>query len=228
MGDLSIFIDESGDWGKFSRHSPYYLISMVFHDQNFSISAEIAKLNQQLKDIGLDTQTTIHTMPLIRREEIYNNMLSRERKLIFSRLFFFAQKCNIKYRTFIYKKKELNITFDLEAKITKEISWFIRDNLAYFQNYDNVILYYDNGQMQLNRILNNIFNTELNNFHLKFIKPLDYKLFQVADLLCTMELLNLKIEDKTMSKSDKLIFKSGRDFRQDFYKPMRKNLFSGQ
>lgn len=33
MSKLSIFIDESGDFGDYDYHSPYYIISMVYHDQ---------------------------------------------------------------------------------------------------------------------------------------------------------------------------------------------------
>jgi len=31
--ELSVFIDESGDYGEYEYHSPYYIISMAFHDQ---------------------------------------------------------------------------------------------------------------------------------------------------------------------------------------------------
>jgi len=33
MKELSIFIDESGDFGDYSPVSPYYIIFMVIHDQ---------------------------------------------------------------------------------------------------------------------------------------------------------------------------------------------------
>ena len=33
MRELSIFVDESGDFGEYEKHSPYYIVSMVFHDQ---------------------------------------------------------------------------------------------------------------------------------------------------------------------------------------------------
>ena len=35
---LSIFIDESGDFGKFEKHCPFYLVTMVLHDQSYDIS----------------------------------------------------------------------------------------------------------------------------------------------------------------------------------------------
>ena len=35
---LSIFIDESGDFGPYEAHAPYYLVSMILHDQNTDIT----------------------------------------------------------------------------------------------------------------------------------------------------------------------------------------------
>lgn len=37
LKELSIFIDESGDFGEYDHHSPYYIITMVFHDQQEDI-----------------------------------------------------------------------------------------------------------------------------------------------------------------------------------------------
>ena len=34
---LSIFIDESGDFGVYDYKSPYYMVSMVLHDQQVDI-----------------------------------------------------------------------------------------------------------------------------------------------------------------------------------------------
>ena len=31
---LSVFIDESGDFGPYEPHAPYYLVAMILHDQN--------------------------------------------------------------------------------------------------------------------------------------------------------------------------------------------------
>lgn len=35
---LSVFIDESGDFGPYEAHSPYYLVAMVLHNQDIDIS----------------------------------------------------------------------------------------------------------------------------------------------------------------------------------------------
>jgi hypothetical protein len=41
MKEISIFIDESGDFGKINRRSPYYIVTMVFHDQESNISTAL-------------------------------------------------------------------------------------------------------------------------------------------------------------------------------------------
>ena len=41
MQVLSVFVDESGDFGEYEKHAPYYIVSMVFHDQSIDISPNI-------------------------------------------------------------------------------------------------------------------------------------------------------------------------------------------
>ena len=60
MKELSVFIDESGDYGEYDYHSPYYIISMVFHDQAVDIEDAVRKLNQELSYMDLD-DLCIHT-----------------------------------------------------------------------------------------------------------------------------------------------------------------------
>ncbi|MCQ2106495.1 MAG: hypothetical protein MJZ26_11975 [Fibrobacter sp.] len=71
--------------------------------------------------------------------------------------------------------------------MSKEISLFLRENLDYFQSFEDVILYYDNGQHELNRILNFALSAELSTYSYKiysirdlrkqFIKPIEKKKF---------------------------------------------------
>ena len=85
--------------------------------------------------------------------------------------------------------------------------------------------YYDNGQHELNRILNTVLATELANYVIRKALPCDYKLFQAADLICTLELLRLKIETGNLTRSETLIFHSKRDLKKDFLKGIHKKVF---
>lgn len=86
---LSVFIDESGDFGPYDFHAPFYLVAMVLHNQDVDISKNIDDLENHLTNIGYK-QHAIHTGPLIRRESIYANDLMEERKRLFNALFNFV------------------------------------------------------------------------------------------------------------------------------------------
>ena len=88
MRTLSIFVDESGDFGAYSPHSPYYIIAMIFHEQDKGISTSIAHLDNALRNRGYDEDFVIHTEPLIRREESCKFMPPTERRAIISALFY--------------------------------------------------------------------------------------------------------------------------------------------
>lgn len=47
MKELSIFIDESGDFGEYDYHSPWYIVTMVFHEQDASIQEPMEYLNRE-------------------------------------------------------------------------------------------------------------------------------------------------------------------------------------
>ena len=225
MKTLSIFVDESGDFGEYEQHAPYYIVTMVFHDQSNNISSNINVLNNTLKQIGYGDEQAVHTEPLIRREPPYQYFQPNERRAIFAKLYYFTLSCDIKYKSFVFKKSEYENSFKLEARMARDLSQFLRENLEYFQNFEKVILYYDNGQHELNRILNTVLATQLADYDVRKVIPSEYRLFQVADLICTLELLKVKIEHGKLSNSEERIFHSKRDLKKDFLKGIRKKEF---
>lgn len=44
MSELSVFIDESSDFGPYEYHAPYYIITLVFHNQSSDISEQIKRV----------------------------------------------------------------------------------------------------------------------------------------------------------------------------------------
>ena len=96
MRELSIFIDESGDFGEYDYHSPWYIVTMVFHDQNQSIQEPLEHLEQELSLLGLKNHC-VHTGPIIRKEEEYSAMTYLERRKIFNKMVTFFRQSNIKF-----------------------------------------------------------------------------------------------------------------------------------
>lgn len=54
MHNLSIFVDESGDFGEYSHHSPYYIITMLFHDQDKDTKLLVQKLDSEIQSLGYE------------------------------------------------------------------------------------------------------------------------------------------------------------------------------
>ena len=49
---LSVFIDESGDFGPYEAHAPYYIVSMILHNQSNNISENIKLFDSHLSNLG--------------------------------------------------------------------------------------------------------------------------------------------------------------------------------
>lgn len=224
MRELSIFIDESGDFGLYEAHSPFYLVTLVFHDQSVDITENINHLNEKVRQSGLPDYT-VHAGPLIRRENEYIHLSLLERKRIFNFLYNFARTTYITYRSIIVDKKHLIDEFDLNIQITKQLSAFLNGNIEEFMRYDRIVVYYDYGQIELTNILVTAFNAILSNVEFKKISPANYKLFQAADMLCTLELLALKAERKMLSKSELVFFTSAKNLHKAYLKAIQKKHF---
>lgn len=219
MKELSIFIDESGDFGEYEQHSPYYIITMVFHDQAISISEAVARLDRELDYIGLERHC-IHTGPIIRKEENYALMTVEQRRRIFNKMLAFIRQVGIRYKCFSIEKKHIQDGVEASGKLAKQIASFVRTHYAEFLSYEDVKIYYDNGQVEVSKILSSVFNALLPNVVFRKVMPSQYKLFQVADLLCTMYLIQLKMEDNRLSKSELTFFGNQRDLKKNYLKPL--------
>lgn len=225
MSKLSIFVDESGDFGEYETHSPYYIVTLIFHDQRNDISGNVNALNQYLFNLGYSPDFVIHTEPLIRKKDEFVHLPPNERRGLFTKLFMFLKQSDIYYKTFLFEKDQFENSLKLQGRISRDLSFFIRENLEFFLSFEKIILYYDNGQHELTKILNTVFATEFPNYDVRKVLPKDYKLFQAADLICTLAMLEKKTEKSNLSRSDLLIFHNERDLRRQFLIPLRKKQF---
>ena len=221
LKELSVFIDESGDFGEYSSHSPYYIIAMVFHNQDVDIQESVHRLDMELSYLGLDN-LCIHTGPIIRKEEIYKDMDIVERRRIFNKMMAFVRSTDIRYKCFSIEKRHIKDSVEATGKLSKQVSSFIKNHYDEFLAFDDVKIYYDNGQVEVSKLLSSVFNVLLPNPFFRKVMPTDYKLFQVADFICTMELLNMKLESNLFSKSEKIFFGNKRDLKQNYLKALKK------
>lgn len=214
---LSVFIDESGDFGPYETHAPYYLVSLILHDQTIDISNNIKLFDTHLLYLGHKNHA-IHTGPLIRRESTYKNDLIEQRKRLFHALFHFARKLPFYYFCIKIKKSECPNVISLTKKIEKELEIELLKNQRFWNVYDTIIIYYDNGQIELTKILTSVFHKFYSHVEFRKVHPVDYKLFQIADLICTMELPAEKALHNSFTKSELEFFDNIRDFKKNYLK----------
>ena len=226
MKELSVFIDESGDFGDYDPRAPFYIISMVVQDQKNDISEPIRYLDNGLKQVGF-TRGCVHVGPLIRRENEYAHLSVDERVKILRRMVNFATRIDFSYKAIVVEKKHLENEAEIAAHLAKQVAGFIKQHYPFFLSYDKVKVYYDNGQVEVTKIIISVFTTLLEQTELKKAFQKDYKLAQIADLICTATLTELKMNNKTLSRSERHILGTDRDINRNLLKPLKRKEFKG-
>lgn len=227
--EISVFIDESGSFATYQAdpNSPHYLLCMVVHDQDDDISEEEAKLQQSLQNMGLSPTHTIHAGPLIRREDDYADMRREERVGILRRMMIFIQKAKFKYKCFrIYKPYHTQQDAIHDVLLQSMLDFLVahRDEL---NACDGIKIYYDNGQSQVTDLLKEafaMFSSKVT--FMPEVRPEKYRLFQVADVACTLELARAKIEEReNISSSEDKFFGGVKDLKKLYLKPLSRKIW---
>lgn len=223
MSDLSIFVDESGDLGEISR---YYLVTFIVHDQADDIEHTVSLYERALRNKNLD-DLPFHFGPLLTGHEHYENLEIEMRKQHLAAFRIFAEQSPYFYHPFIYRKKTFGKDTDRLLRALKmDLANFLADNLAFFQQFDKVKVYYDNGQSDVARILHDVIEFALSKEAIvyRIVSPADYRFFQLADYICGIELTAAKYERGTSMKTDEAFFGGSSNFKKNYLKKIRKKL----
>ena len=221
MTELSVFIDESGTFASTNDKNAYYLVTFVFHDQRNDINEEVLKLEKSTHESGFDVDY-IHTGPVIRREDIFEEYSIDERRRLIYKIFNFVIKCPITYHTVAVNRREAVDKVGLSGKLGKAINTYIKDNVEYLLSFDKVIVYYDNGQSDLSAILNAVFSIWIPGVEFRKVEPQKYRLLQAADFFCSMELLRIKRDENRLSKTEEKFFYKPQELKKVFLKGIEK------
>lgn len=225
MKELSVFIDESGDFGEIRERPAYYLVTFVFHNQNNNIEQQVWKLEESVKTAGFDVEY-IHTGPVIRREEVFAKYSIDERRKLLYKMLNFVNRCPISYLTVSIDRKEAVNKVALSGKLAKAINTAINVHQDFFEEFDKIIVYYDNGQSELSAILNAVFSIQFSNVEFRRAEPQKYRLLQAADFICSMELLKIKRNENRLSKSEEHFFYKSQELKKTFLKAIEKKKLS--
>jgi len=221
MKELSIFVDESGDFGEIKERPAYYLVTLVFHNQKYDITNQVRKLEISTRTAGFEFEY-IHTGPVIRREGIFSSLSINDRRKLIYKMLSFTLNCAITYETVIVNKKETNNKMALSKRLSAEIANILTTHRAFFEGFEKVIVYYDNGQSELGSILNTVFSLYFANVEFRKAEPQKYRLLQTADFICSLELLRLKWKENRLSNSEKKFFYKPQELKKVFFKAIDK------
>ena len=202
---LNIFIDESGDFGFTNGSSELYGVSFTIHESNNSITNDLEYLNNRLKKANYDGM--IHLADLVAKRGEYSHFNLKQRKNIFWSIFYFSKRVKVKIHTIIIDKRFKNNKSQLNRELAVEINNFFEIIKDYMNEFENVVIYYDNGQEALGAIIDTLLITRNNIEHRIEFNHKEKRLFQVSDMLTFVDKIVYKHSNNIpLTKAEKYFF----------------------
>lgn len=219
---LSVFVDESGRFQHPDSVSRFYIVSLVFHDQNIKIAEAVQKLDSDWERMGYEG-FCFHAGPLIRKEKGYLYMPREERAAIFSRMLIFARQLEFRFHCLKVDKQFVSSSRQIVERLQKQLSAFLDTHIGDLLDVEEIKVYYDCGQSPVTNLLRDTFVARLGK-RMSFaqgVKPKSFKLFQLADLICTVKLIQQKIDLRLPLTDNEFRFFGGpRRFMRNVCKPL--------
>ena len=220
---MSVFVDESGILNESDRISRYYILTMLLHDQDFEIGPLVIDLDRELDQIGI-ANLCFHASPIIRANQQFEFMNWDLRRRIFSRMMSFARKVDFRYHCLIVDKHFTDSMDAVLKKLDNQLSVFVDEHVALFGEFANIKVYYDCGQRQITNLLHRVFESR-KNMPFEFaqaVEPRRYKLFQLADLVCTIKLLEIKMRTEgRLAACERRFFGGEKKFSHDVLRKIK-------
>ena len=220
---LSIFVDESGSYAFPDRDSRFYIVGLVFHDQRDSVADLSEQLDRDLHELGM-TNLCFHAGPIIRHEKGYEYMNWQLRNKIFSRMMAFARRVKFRYHCLWVDKNYVASLDQVSRQLENDFNAFLDRSSIVTDPFDILKVYYDCGQSPVTNRLEKTLSSRFGS-RIEFatdVKPYRYKLFQVADLVCTLTLIERKLEaGLSMTRSEMRFFGGPRDFKRNILKKIK-------
>ena len=223
MNGIEIFIDESGDFGKYEAHCPYYVVTMVFHESVDHLYGQLETLEYSLDVLNL-ADHCIHSSPAIRGEDEYFGMPLPLRRKVLLNLMAFIHNADFRFKCFFVKKDPAMSEVELFAALKESIDPFITANFPKLASYSKIAIAYDRGQKQISQLISQTLEERFDNVQVNKTLPIQSRLSQVADLACTMKRIGQRLSDTgTLTKSELYFFGSEKNFRRNWLKSLMRS-----
>ena len=223
---LNLHIDETGSQ---DLSEGLYLIAVVLHDHGNDISTPIREYEKHLSIADLD-DVPFHGKDLFHGNEGYHAMSIGDRKRLLTQFARLVRTLPIEYFVLRYSVVDTHRREELEARIRRDLVSLAYDHLSFFQRFDTISVYYDNGQGAVSAALRGALDFVLAR-NVTDYRDADHsarRLLQVADYICTVERASIAYDAGKQSKTQERFFGNRRNFTQSFMKQLiRKRFVSG-
>ena len=210
-------MDESGRFQHPDPDSRFYIVSLVLHDQTVDLSSALDGLDLHFRDLHLE-KLCFHAGPLIRQEKVFAVMDRSFRYRIFAAMMGFARHVDFKYHCLVVDKKGVISSEQIVKRLGEGLSSFLSTHRKELGAFDRVKIYYDCGQSPVTNLLHRTF-VAIPGVQIEFaqaVKPESYRLFQIADLVCTVKFIEEKIRSgEGMTPSEVKFFGGPKEFRHN-------------
>ncbi|MBQ7995067.1 MAG: DUF3800 domain-containing protein [Bacilli bacterium] len=217
--ELSIYIDETGDFGPYDSNTKIYGVAFVLCEDLDKCDPYLRKFYRRLK--GKEAgDFPIHVGPLIRREGPYSGLNYESRLVLFDIIFDLLIDSPINVLATKVRKSDKST----DEEMAKALSKLIRDNIQYFESFDTINIYYDNGQSQLRSLLLGIFSANFLNFEMILARQSEHPFMQLADLVASLVLLDYKTKEGNLSTSESEFFAGRRKLKKVYLSALKKKM----
>ena len=221
---LNMHVDETGSQ---DLSEGIYLVAIVLHEHSADIKTPIQTYVQHLTIAGLP-DVPFHGKDLLHGNEQYHLVAIGDRKRLLTQFARLVRTLPFSYFMLTYNGSEVRNQSELEAKIRRDLASLIFNHLPYFQSFDTISVYYDDGQKAVSLALHDALDFVLARNVAEF-RDADHaarRFLQVADYICTVERAAIAYDLGTPSKTQERFFGGRRNFMQSYLKQIRRKLLS--
>ncbi len=168
-----------------------------------------------------------HASPLMYGKDAFRNMDMETRKKLFANFEAFCRRAPFTCTTFLYRRNEVPDPSNFITRFKRGLVIFLTDNLEYFQQFELVKIYYDNGQQMVTEALHGALDFILYKESVLYraASSKEYRLSQVADCVCAIELVNLKFLNNELTETDTKMFGTNYSaFKKNHLRHIRRKL----
>ena len=135
----------------------------------------------------------------------------------------------VTYVTLRYDVADTHSQEELEARIRRDLAALVFDHLDYFQSFDSIAVYYDDGQHAVSAALHDALDFVLAR-NVADYRDADHgarRLLQAADYICTVERAAMAYDAGLQTRTHERFFGSRRSFMQSYMKQLVRKRLDG-